>query len=187
MSRQLAARGASEMAEFRSGRGEPPRRWRLPGMSYGSHNHSTNNHARNRHPKFLAVGVLDEALLQIYIVEQMSITHSLAQFEQMVMAAILALEENAYGVTIHAKVELLAKSKKVSRGAVYATLDRLEDKKLIISWLSSPTKERGGRARRHYRLEKSGIKALRESVQASRRVADVIEQSWGTWKPSPQR
>ena len=117
----------------------------------------------------------------------MSITHSLAQFEQMVMATILALGKNAYGVTIHAKVEDLSHSKKVSLGAVYATLDRLEDKKLIVSWLSTPTKERGGRSRRHYRLEKSGIKALKESVETARRVSDSVEQSWGTWKPSPQR
>jgi PadR family transcriptional regulator, regulatory protein PadR len=123
----------------------------------------------------------------IYIVEQMSITHSLAQFEQMVMAAILALEENAYGVTIHAKVEHLS-SRKISLGAVYATLDRLEDKKFIVSWLSNPTKARGGRSRRHYRLEKSGTKALRESVQTARRVSDAIEQSWGRlpWKPQPR-
>ncbi len=117
----------------------------------------------------------------------MSITHSLAQFEQLVMAAIVALDDNAYGVTIHAKVEDLSGAKKVSLGAVYATLDRLEDKKLIVSWTTGPTKERGGRSRRHYRLEKSGIKALRESVQTSRRVSDAIEKSWGAWKPSPQR
>ena len=111
----------------------------------------------------------------------MSITHSLGQFEQLTMAAILALEENAYGVTIHAKVEELSQSKKVSLGAVYATLDRLEDKKLIVSWLSNPTKARGGRSRRHYRLEKSGIKALRESVDTARRVSDAIATKLGTF------
>ena len=132
--------------------------------------------------------MLDAAETQLYIVEQMSITHSLGQFEQLTMAAILALEENAYGVTIHAKVEELSHAKKVSLGAVYATLDRLEDKKLIVSWLSNPTKARGGRSRRHYRLEKSGTKALRELVQTARRVSDAIEQSWGRlpWKPQPR-
>jgi PadR family transcriptional regulator, regulatory protein PadR len=112
----------------------------------------------------------------------------LGQFEQLIMAAILALDDNAYGVTIHAKVEELSRSGKVSLGAVYATLDRLEDKKLIASWLSSPTKERGGRSRRHYRLEKSGIKTLRDSAETARRVYEAIEQSWGSpsWKPSPR-
>src|ERR1700712_2396984 len=104
---------------------------------------------------------------------------SLGQFEQIVLTAVLALDGNAYGVTVHAKVEELSRPKKVTRGAVYATLDRLEDKGLIASWLSEPTKERGGRSRRHYRLEKSGEQSLRESAVAARRLYEVIAQSWG--------
>ncbi len=102
---------------------------------------------------------------------------SLGQFEQMVMTAILSLDDNAYGVTIHARVEELSRPKKVARGAVYATLDRLEDKKLVASWLSEPTPERGGRSRRHYRLEKTGEKALRESARTALRVYEAIAQS----------
>lgn len=110
---------------------------------------------------------------------------SLGQFEQVVMTAILALSDNAYGVPIHAKVEELSHPKKVTRGAVYATLDRLEDKKLIASWLSEPTKERGGRSRRHYRLEKSGLQALRESAATARRLYEALAQLKGAlaWKP----
>ena len=55
---------------------------------------------------------------------------SLGHFEQLVMTAIMALPENAYGVSIHAKVSELAAPKNVSLGAVYITLDRLEDKGL---------------------------------------------------------
>jgi len=110
---------------------------------------------------------------------------SLGQFEQLVLTAIVSLGDNAYGVTIHARIEALTKPRAVKLGAVYATLDRLEDKGLIASWLSEPTKERGGRARRHYQLEKPGERALKESVQASRRICEVIEQSWGSkWKPA---
>jgi PadR family transcriptional regulator PadR len=104
---------------------------------------------------------------------------SLGQFEQVVLTAVLALDANAYGVTIHAKVEDLSKPRKVTRGAVYATLDRMEDKGLIASWLSEPTKERGGRSRRHYRLEKSGQQALRESARTAQRLFDVIAQNLG--------
>ena len=113
---------------------------------------------------------------------------ALGQFEQLVLTAILSLGDNAYGVTIHARIEELAKPKTAKLGAVYATLDRLEDKGLIASWLSEPTKERGGRSRRHYRLEKPGESALRESIQASRRICDTAERSWGAfkWKPSPR-
>lgn len=119
----------------------------------------------------------------IYHVYQM--VDSLGQFEQVVLAAVLALGDNAYGVTIHAKVEELSKPRKVTRGAVYATLDRMEDKGLIASWLSEPTPERGGRSRRHYRLEKSGQQALRESAKAARTLYEAIAQSLGglAWKP----
>ena len=110
---------------------------------------------------------------------------SLGQFEQIVLTAILALDDNAYGVTIHAKVEELSRPRKVTRGAVYATLDRMEDKHLVASWLSEPTKERGGRSRRHYRLEKPGQAALRESAKTARRLYEVIARSLGgmAWKP----
>ncbi|HEY2009061.1 MAG TPA: helix-turn-helix transcriptional regulator [Rhizomicrobium sp.] len=108
---------------------------------------------------------------------------SLGQFEQVVLTAILALGDNAYGVTIHAKVEELSKPRKIARGAVYATLDRMEDKGLIASWLSDPTPERGGRSRRHYRLEKSGEKALREAAKTAQRLIQTIVKELGAPKP----
>src|SRR5688572_26648882 len=99
---------------------------------------------------------------------------SLGQFEQVVLASILALGDDAYGVTVHAKVEELTSPKRVTLGAVYATLDRLEDKGLIASHLSDPTPERGGRAKRYYRLENTGSQALHESALASKRICDTI-------------
>ena len=58
----------------------------------------------------------------------------------------------------------------------------MEDKGLIASWLSEPTRERGGRSRRHYRLEKPGEKALRESAKQAQRLIDtIIEAGWGGW------
>ncbi|HEU4548534.1 MAG TPA: helix-turn-helix transcriptional regulator [Rhizomicrobium sp.] len=111
-------------------------------------------------------------------------TENLGQFEQIVLTAILALDENAYGVTIHAKVEELTRPRKITRGAVYATLDRMEDKGLIASWMSDPTPERGGRSRRHYRLEKTGLQALKESARTARRLIDTIAENLGGlgWK-----
>ncbi|MDE3165269.1 MAG: helix-turn-helix transcriptional regulator [Acidobacteriota bacterium] len=104
---------------------------------------------------------------------------SLGQFEQLVLAAILALRDEAYGVTIHGKVQELAAPRAVSLGAVYVTLDRLEDKGLIASRLSDPTPERGGRARRYYRLEAVGEQALQESVETARRIWEAIAEIWG--------
>jgi PadR family transcriptional regulator PadR len=108
----------------------------------------------------------------------------LGQFEQTVLAAVLSLGKDAYGVTIHARVVELSAPRAVTRGAVYATLDRLEDKGLVTSWLSEPSKERGGRARRYYRLEKSGEQALRESAEAAKRLYDTLARSWKglAWK-----
>ncbi|HTC54229.1 MAG TPA: helix-turn-helix transcriptional regulator [Steroidobacteraceae bacterium] len=97
----------------------------------------------------------------------------LGQFEQTVLTAILRCGERAYGVPIHEAVEALS-ARSVSPGAVYATLDRLEDKALINSWLSDPTPERGGRARRYYRLERDGEVALRDSLIAARRLWEAV-------------
>ena len=108
----------------------------------------------------------------------MAKTESLGQFEQLVLTAVLSLGENAYGVTIHAKVEQLARPKGVLLGAVYVTLDRLEEKGLLSSRLTDPTPERGGRAKRCYRLEAAGERALQESAITARRMWDVVSKAW---------
>ena len=104
---------------------------------------------------------------------------SLGQFEQLVLAAILSLRDHAYGVTIHGKVADLAQPKTISLGAVYVTLDRLEDKGFVSSWLSNPTNERGGRAKRYYRVEAIGEQALQESAATAARISEVITRVFG--------
>ena len=104
---------------------------------------------------------------------------SVGQFEQLVLTAILSLRDEAYGVTIHEKAGQLAAPKNISLGAVYVTLDRLEDKGLISSWLSDPTPERGGRSKRFYRLEALGERALEESAATAKRVWDAVTEIWG--------
>jgi DNA-binding PadR family transcriptional regulator len=71
----------------------------------------------------------------------------------------------AYGVTIHAELERRTR-RRVARGAVYMTVDRLEKKGLLTSSLTEPLPERGGRARRCYRVTKPALAALRESRRA---------------------
>src|SRR5882724_3671761 len=111
---------------------------------------------------------------------------SVGQFEQLVLTAILSLRDEAYGVTIHEKAVQLAAPKSVSLGAVYVTLDRLEDKGLISSWLSDPTPERGGRSKRYYRLEGLGERALQESLTTAQRMVAAVEEVWGAL-PIPGR
>ena len=102
---------------------------------------------------------------------------SLGQFEQLVLTAIVVLGDNAYGITIHERVRKLSAPKPASLGAVYVTLDRLEEKGLVTSWLSQPTTERGGRAKRHYRVEPAGERALEESALAARRVWNALTEA----------
>jgi len=124
----------------------------------------------------------------------MGVPESVGQFEHVVLAAVLALGDDAYGVTIHARVEELIEPRTVSLGAVYATLDRLEDKGLLKSWLSDPTPERGGRSKRHYRLQPAGERALRDTTLTAKRICDDLERIWGEdvwnvnrrWKPVRQ-
>jgi DNA-binding PadR family transcriptional regulator len=104
---------------------------------------------------------------------------SLGQFEQIILTAILSLRDRAYGVTIHEKAVQLAEPKRISMGAVYVTLDRLEDKGFISSRLSDPTPERGGRSKRLYHLEALGERALEESAATAKRVWETVVEIWG--------
>ena len=104
---------------------------------------------------------------------------SVGQFEQLVLTAVLRLKEDAYGVSIHTKVAELAHPKAISLGAVYVTLDRLEDKGLVSSRLSDPTPERGGRSKRYYKLEALGERALQESAVTARRIWEAVADAWG--------
>jgi DNA-binding PadR family transcriptional regulator len=96
---------------------------------------------------------------------------ALGEFEQLVMLAILHVGDNAYGVSIVDEIERRT-GRTVAPAAVYVTLRRLEEKGLLSSWMSEPTAERGGKARRCVEVTPDGLGSLRES----RRVLD------GMWK-----
>jgi len=86
----------------------------------------------------------------------------LGDMEHLVLLAILRLGKEAYGIPI--LDEVCARSgRDVSRATVYVALKRLEQKRLIGSRLGESTPERGGRAKRYFRLRPAGLKALRES------------------------
>ena len=90
----------------------------------------------------------------------------LGDFEQLVLLAVLQAGHagEAYGITVYN--ELAARTKRrVARGAIYMTLDRLEKKGLLSSFLTEPTAERGGRAKRCYRVTRPAMAALRASRQ----------------------
>ena len=88
----------------------------------------------------------------------------LTDFELMVLLAILRLDE-AYGVPIARELEDTA-GRTVVVGAVYAVLDRLEERGLVASRLGDPTPERGGRARRYFRVTPRGLRAVKDTRRA---------------------
>ena len=94
----------------------------------------------------------------------------LGEVEQLVLLAVLRLAGEAYAVPIR---ELIAREAevKLTRGSIYITLDRLEQKKLVESWFSDPTGEPGGKPRRLFRIVPAGMQALRAARRAVDRLA----------------
>ena len=85
----------------------------------------------------------------------------LSRSEEMVLLTIRKLQADAYCVPIREHLNMITQ-KKWSFGSIYDPLERLERKGLLDSYLTEPTKERGGRSKRIYRLTRSGQTALIE-------------------------
>src|SRR5262245_61439748 len=101
---------------------------------------------------------------------------ALGEFEHIVLLALLRLRrsgEDPYGVTVRQEIEDRI-GREVSIGAVYATLDRLEAKKLVKSWVGEPTAERGGRAKRHFAVTERGVTAVSRVQSALRRMVEGL-------------
>ena len=95
-------------------------------------------------------------------------------FEQIVLLAVLRLGDAAYAVPV--RREIAARTRREpARGAVYVTLDRLEEKGYVESWLGEPAAERGGRPRRYYRVRPAGVRALEQQWAALRRMWEGLE------------
>lgn len=104
----------------------------------------------------------------------------LGELELMLLLAVHQLGDEAYGVPIARELEKL-RGREVSVGSVYASLERLEAKRLVVSTLGDPTPERGGKAKRYFRITKEGL----HQVQETRRV---LTRLWQTLpEPKPER
>jgi DNA-binding PadR family transcriptional regulator len=99
----------------------------------------------------------------------MSMAQTLGEFEQLVLLALLRLGQEAYGVPVREEIALRT-GRTVSLGSVYTTLNRLEAKRLVRSWVGEPSPERGGRRKKHYAIRPSGERALTASLAALRRM-----------------
>lgn len=101
----------------------------------------------------------------------------LGEFELMLLLTIVRLGDDAYGVPLSRELALL-RGRDVSIGSVYAALDRLEIKGLITSSLGDSTPERGGRAKRYFRVTQQGLKSVNETRK-------VLSKLWKSL-PSPK-
>ncbi len=99
----------------------------------------------------------------------------LGEFEQLLLLAVVHLDEDAYGTRIRETIERRT-GRTVSPGAIYTALDRLERRKLVTSSLGDPTPERGGKRKRYYRLQPAGVALLRRSQDALGRMARGLKQ-----------
>ncbi len=88
--------------------------------------------------------------------------YTLGEFEQIVLLAILHVGTNAYAVPIRHEIEERT-GRPVARGALYTALERMTAKGLVTSALGESTPERGGRAKRYFRVTAEGRAALRRS------------------------
>lgn len=88
----------------------------------------------------------------------------IGSFEELVLLAIAALGESAYGVTVRDELERET-DERISLGAVYATLDRLQQKRLVRSRMGDATAERGGRRKRLFTVTAAGHAALADMAR----------------------
>jgi DNA-binding PadR family transcriptional regulator len=99
---------------------------------------------------------------------------ALGEFEQLVLLAVLRLGRGAYGASVTLELEAHT-GRDVSVAAVHTTLERLELKGFTKSRLGQPTPQRGGKRKRHYEVTPAGVRALRYSVHALRRMTKGLE------------
>ncbi len=101
---------------------------------------------------------------------------NLGEFEILVLTALMRLNDQAYGVAIKNEITKTT-GRETTIGAIYATLERLENKGLISSRMGAATAERGGRAKKFFAIQSEGEMRLRESY----RVLNAISEGVITW------
>src|SRR3954447_10183000 len=104
----------------------------------------------------------EESHCLVYIVTDMPSIPSgaaIGEFEQLVLISLLRLGNGAFGAAIHREIATRT-GRTISPAAVYVTLDRLEAKRMVCSYVGTPSRQRGGRRRKHYLLDTAGQRAL---------------------------
>ena len=103
---------------------------------------------------------------------------ALGTFELLILLAVMRLEDDAYGVPISREIEETS-GHGVAIATVYATLERLEERGLVTSELGDPTPERGGRAKRIFRVTNKGVRDVQDARRALTRLWGRLPQLKG--------
>ncbi len=113
-----------------------------------------------------------------YTVEQMTRKPNLlGPHEQIVLLAIMHIGDDAHGMTIRREVEERS-GRSPSLGAVYTTLDRLRRKGFVRSQRGEATAQRGGRAKRFYRITAEGRRAIFEAQELLKSMTEGLSFRW---------
>jgi PadR family transcriptional regulator, regulatory protein PadR len=112
------------------------------------------------------------------IFEEMREHSYLGEFELMILLTIMRLGDEVYGVPLSRELSAI-RGGDVSVGSVYAALDRLELKGLIASSLGDPSPERGGRAKRYFRVTRQGLQSVRETRKILTRLWKSLPATGG--------
>lgn len=99
----------------------------------------------------------------------------LGEFEYLLLTAAARLGDEAYGAAIRQEIEM-STGRRCSIGALYTTLDRLEAKGLVKTWMGDATPQRGGRAKRRVRVTATGIEAAKAFYNMVMRMSRGV--SW---------
>jgi len=122
---------------------------------------------------------LTSSFYLFYLAKEMKQGELLGSLEHIILLALVRLDGNAHGMIVRREIEERT-GRNISIGAVYATLERLEAKGYVSSFTGEPTPERGGRAKRLFRVEAAGKRALQISDQTIRRLTAGLKGSWRT-------
>ena len=94
----------------------------------------------------------------------------LGEFEYLLITATAGLGDDAYGAAIREEIESTT-GRKCSIGALYTTIDRLEQKGLLKTWMGEATPQRGGRAKRMVRVTPTGVRAAKHFYDSVARIS----------------
>ena len=98
---------------------------------------------------------------------------ALGEFEQMILFALVELEDDAYGASVGRAIEERT-GRAVSAGAVYTALDRLEARAFVTSQVGEPTPERGGRRKKFYQIAPEGAVELNRALERMKAMSDGL-------------